>query len=34
MGRRDFEEDWKEVLGWSDGLEPASVMLRLAHPNG
>ena len=35
MGRRDFEEDWKEVLGWRAGdLEPASIMLRLTHPNG
>lgn len=35
MGRRDFEEDWKEVLGRGDGdLEPASIMLRLTHPNG
>ena len=35
MGRRDFEEDWKEVLGWGDGdIEPASVMLRLTHPDG
>ena len=35
MGRRDFEEDWEEILGWRAGdTEPASIMLRITHLPG